>query len=110
MDLFPKSIEKGGKVKFTVKKVVKNYLSQVVNIKGPSCCSLYSWYNVFRMAFHLYELPPQTDNLSVKSWEKQQTKLAWGNSTKYLTSVFQNCQGHQNRVRETATIKLTEEF
>lgn len=89
-DCFPKKIvkeeeqeeiylEKSGKYHFSwVVKLIPTLMTPVNSI-----CSWWKW-NFFSVIL-----------VPVSSWEKQQRNPCWGHSTKYLTSISQNSQGHQ---------------
>ena len=49
------------------------------------------------MALYLCDLPPQTHHSGLIMRKTNRLTLFGGHSTKYLTSVPQNCQGHLNK-------------
>lgn len=91
------SSDRGKKSNFTVEWPNKLYLSQGIRLISLVIIygnSVYPWY-VMRTVFTHAVFVPIFIN-TVWPWVKCQTEIQ-GHSTKYLSSISQNCHGHQKR-------------
>lgn len=91
--------KKGEKV--TLKKTDKHTTSarwsRLISTIRSHVCSMYPWYDVITMAFYLCDLPPQIHKPSSNHESNIRQLPVKGHSTKYLTSIPQNCQGHRKQ-------------